>query len=279
MITVRHVLKNAAQSLQQTGSARLECELLLSRAMGVNRAHLFAHPERPVSDTAHKTFQTMLDRRRNGEPIAYITGEKEFWSLQLEVSPAVLIPRPETEILVEVALARIGMDVQQRVADLGTGSGAIAIAIAHERPACEVHASDISAASLEVASRNASRLGLENIRFHRGSWLEPLSGAFDLIASNPPYVAAGDPHLGEGDLRFEPTGALVGGCDGLDAIRDICKSAKAYLRPGGWLILEHGHDQSRSCLHILCSEGYDSPGSFSDLEGNDRVAAARYGTP
>lgn len=275
MKTVRDLLTEGKRRLEKQDTPRLESEILLAEAMNVSRAHLFAHPEQDVSDQARACFGSMLERRQAGEPVAYITGEKAFWSLNLQVSPAVLIPRPETEILVQAALDRIPADASWRIADIGTGSGAIALAIAMERPGCEIHASDISEAALQVAASNAKCHGLENVRFHHGSWLEPLSGQFDLVASNPPYVAAGDPHLEKGDLRFEPDGALVSGPDGLDAIRTICKMAADRLRTDGWLLLEHGHDQGPACVQILDSGGYHCVETFRDLEGTNRVVAGR----
>jgi len=275
MITVRDMLLKGTQQLEKLEASRLESEVLLAKAMGVSRTYLFAHPEEALSNHARDRFMNMLKKRSDGEPVSYITGEKEFWSLRLSVSPAVLIPRPETELLVEVALDRIPKDAAWKIADIGTGSGAIALAIAHERPSCMVHASDISTDALEVAKSNAKQLGLDRISFHHGSWLEPLSGNFDLIASNPPYVASGDDHLQRGDLRFEPLNALVSGPDGLEAIREICHSAKAHLSPGGWLVLEHGHDQASACEKILESAGFEFVETFRDLEGTNRVVAGR----
>jgi release factor glutamine methyltransferase len=276
MITVRDLLLEGKQRLEKAAAARLEAEILLSRAMGVSRSHLFAHPEQAVSRQAEHEFRTTLERRYRGEPVAYITGEREFWSLPLKITPAVLIPRPQTEVLVEAALSRIPADATWRIADIGTGSGAIgsgaiAIALAHERSDCEIHATDISADSLDIARKNASQLELKNIRFHHGSWMEPLEGTFELIASNPPYVASGDPHLREGDLRFEPEGALISGPDGLDAIRAISTSARNRMQSGGWLMIEHGHDQATACQTLFRSAGYKSIETLRDLEGTNRV--------
>ena len=205
--------------------------------------------------------------------MAYITGRQGFWSLELEVTPATLIPRAETELLVELALARLPCDTACSVADLGTGSGAIALAIASERPLAKVVATDASAAALAVAQRNAARLGITHVRFAQGDWLAPLAGqAFDLIVSNPPYIEAADPHLGEGDLRFEPATALASGADGLDAIRRIVHAAPAHLDPGGWLLFEHGWNQGEASRALLAGAGYAEVFTARDLERRERVS-------
>lgn len=271
MPTVGQLLGEGRRRLEANPAPSLEAEILLARALGVARAFLFAHREQEVETGPAGAFAGLLERRAGGEPIAYITGEREFWSLPLRVTPAVLIPRPETELLVEATLARIPVDAPYRIADLGTGSGAIALAIAGERPACEVVASDISEAALAVARENAARLGRRNVHLHLGSWFEPLDGRFDLVASNPPYVAAGDPHLARGDLRFEPDGALASGPDGLDAIRAITSAAPRRLNPGGWLVLEHGHAQADDVAELLAQTGFDSIETLCDLEGTKRV--------
>jgi release factor glutamine methyltransferase len=207
--------------------------------------------------------------------VAYLVGSREFWSLPLEVTPDVLIPRPETELLVEAALGQLPADKCARVADLGTGSGAIALAVAHERPLCEVHATEVHEAALAVARRNGERLAAGRVAFHRGSWLEPLNGRFDLVVSNPPYVAADDPHLSEGDCRHEPSEALTPGGDGLAAIREIASNAVAYLEPGGWLLLEHGFDQGEAVRAILEESGYREIRTLQDLAGLDRLTLGR----
>lgn len=256
-------------------SARLEAEIFLARAAGVTRAHLFAHPEKVTSPDIAEAYRALLAQRAAGEPVAYITGEREFWSLSLRVSPAVLIPRPETELLVEAALARTPPTSSFRIADLGTGSGAIALAIASERPTCTVHATDLSAEALAVARDNASRLDLENVRFHQGSWLEPLRGRFEIVVSNPPYVADGDPHLEAGDLRFEPNLALVAGADGMEAICAIAGAAPERLAPGGWLLFEHGAEQAGATRNLLTTHGFESIETLQDLAGSERVTLGR----
>jgi release factor glutamine methyltransferase len=225
------------------------------------------------ADTAR--YRVLLERRRDGEPIAYLTGVREFWSLDLRVTPDVLIPRPETELLVETALARIPPDADWRIADLGTGSGAVALAIASERPLCEVHATESDPEALAVARKNAARLLPGRIRFHAGSWCEPLTGTFRLIVSNPPYVAADDPHLGQGDCRFEPCAALTPGKDALAAIRKIVRQAATRLEADGCLAFEHGYDQGAAVRALLEAAGYRDATTCRDLEGRERVTFGR----
>lgn len=277
MTTVRELLDEGARRLAALPTARLEAEILLVEAAGISRAWLFGHSDETAEQETVDAFRALLRRRADGEPIAYITGEREFWSLPIGVSPAVLIPRPETELLVEAALARIPEDAPCRVADLGTGSGAIAVAIASERPDCMVHATERSSEALGVARDNAGRFAVDNIRIHEGSWFEPLEGCFDVVVSNPPYVAAGDPHLEAGDLRFEPDGALVAGPEGLEAIRVIVAEAPDRLRPGGWLLLEHGQDQAGPCRALFEEHGFKAIETLQDLDGSDRVTLGRSG--
>src|SRR5690606_23736537 len=222
----------------------VDAEVLLAHALGQGRGWLYAHGDAPLAPVAAAAFQALVDRRLAGEPVAYLVGHQGFWRLDLEVTPDTLVPRPETELLVELALARIPRGRRVDVLDLGTGSGAIALALALERPEACVVATDASSAALEVASGNARRLALGNVEFAHGHWWDAVQQArFDVIVSNPPYIADGDPHLLQGDLRREPRGALSSGSDGLDAIREIVAGAPGHLRPGGWLLLEHGHDQ------------------------------------
>ena len=257
--------------------ARLEVQILLCRALGKPRAWLVAHDRDALdADQAH-TFSALFERRLAGEPIAYIVGEREFYGLGFKVSPAVLIPRPETELLVELALARLPENQASRVLDLGTGSGAIALAIARHRPHSEIVAVDLSAAALEIAQENSRRLGVANIRFLRGAWFDalPARERFDVIVSNPPYVAAGDPHLRQGDLRFEPATALASGEDGLDDLRRIIVGAPFHLAPGGWLLFEHGYDQAPACRELLRLAGFLDVSSSADLAGIERVTQGR----
>src|SRR5690606_12979019 len=249
-----------------------DAQLLLAHALGRDRAWLYAHDRDPVDPAARRRFADLVARRRAGEPVAYLRGRQGFWSLDLAVGPATLIPRPETERLVELALDRLPCDAPLALADLGTGSGAIALALAIERPRARVDAVDASDAALAVARANAAAAGLANVAFHHGHWFEPLAGRrYHLVASNPPYVAEGDPHLGQGDLRHEPPIALASGPDGLDAIRSIVRAAPAHLHPGGWLLLEHGHDQGPAVRALLRDAGFDAVATARDLEGRDRV--------
>jgi release factor glutamine methyltransferase len=250
--------------------------LLLAHVLGKPRSWLFAHADDPLPEDVAVHFEALVARRHAGEPVAYLIGHRGFWCFDLQVSPATLIPRPETELLVELALARLPTDRALRVADLGTGSGAIALALAHERPRAQVIATDASAGALVVARGNAESLQLGNLEFRQGDWFAPLAGeSFDLIASNPPYVAADDAHLDEGDLRFEPRGALTSGGDGLDAIRVIAREAPAHLLPGGWLVLEHGWGQGAAVRALLANAGFAEVGTERDLEARDRVTLGR----
>lgn len=255
---------------------RTDAELLLAHAVGRDRAWLFAHAGDELDPDQAQAFAALVERRAAGEPVAYLTGRRGFWTLDLEVGPDTLIPRPETETLVELALARLPDDRPLRVADLGTGSGAIALAIASERPLASVVATDFSKTALAVAVRNAERNRVDNVWFRRGNWYEALgSERFDLIASNPPYIAEGDPHLGEGDLRFEPPTALSSGADGLDAIREIVAGAPARLVTGGWLLLEHGLEQGALVRELLTQAGFVDVATERDLEDRDRVTLGR----
>ena len=254
----------------------VDADLLLAHALAKSRTWLFAHADDAVAPADADRFRALLARRIAGEPVAYLTGARGFWTLDLAVTPATLVPRPETELLVELALARLPPDTPVRVADLGTGSGAIALALAKERPCAEVVATDASDAALAVARANAGRNGLRNVAFRADSWLAPLGDeSFDLIASNPPYIAEGDPHLDQGDLRFEPPMALSSGADGLDAIRILAAGAPARLRPGGWLLLEHGWDQGPAVRALLAAAGFEAVATHRDLEQRDRVTLGR----
>lgn len=263
--------------IQAAGIDPVDGELLLAEALGHSRSWLYAHPEAPVPAPARARFEALLARRQAGEPVAYLLGRQGFWSLELEVGPATLIPRPETECLVELALARLPAGQPLRVADLGTGSGAIALALARERPQARIVATDASAEALMVARRNAARLGLGRVEFREGDWLAPLAEElFDLIASNPPYIEQDDPHLAQGDLRFEPPAALASGVDGLDAIRVIVRDAGRHLHAGGWLLLEHGWRQGAAVRALLDAAGFSEVATERDLEGRDRVSLGRW---
>jgi len=255
----------------------VDAEYLLVHVLGKPRSWLFAHHDDLVAGDQAAVFEALVQRRARGEPVAYLTGQRGFWRFDLAVTPATLIPRPETELLVELALERLPTDRALRVADLGTGSGAIALALAHERPRAQVLATDASAQALAVAQANAAALRLGNVGFGEGDWYAPLADErFDLIASNPPYIALGDPHLDEGDLRYEPASALSSGHDGLDAIRAIVADAPTHLVAGGWLLLEHGWDQGEAVRALLAAAGFAEVATRQDLEGRDRVSLGRW---
>ena len=261
-------------ALERSGLVPLDAQVLLAHAIGHDRTWLAAHAGEALPRAGADSFFALAKRRRDGEPVAYLTGVREFWGLALAVSPAVLIPRPETETLVELALARLPDDRDIAVLDLGTGSGAIALAIAHERPRATVIATDASADAAAVARANAQRLGLTNVEVRHGDWFAGLPNTrFDLIAANPPYVAAADPHLGEGDVRFEPRAALTPGDDGLAALRTIGGGARSYLARGGTLVVEHGYDQSAAVRALFAAAGFTDIVAARDLAGIPRVVA------
>ncbi len=260
-----------------TDTPRLDAELLLADALDCNRAALLTHGDRLLGEDARHRFGDLIARRLRGVPVAHLLGRREFWSLSLRVTPDVLIPRPESELLIELALARIPPAPSLALADLGTGSGNIALALARERPRCIVTATDNSTPALAVARDNARRLAITNVRFHHGDWFAPLHGErFALIVSNPPYVAADDPHLSEGDLRHEPRQALVAGPEGLDALRHLIQQAPEYLSPGGRLLLEHGHDQGAAVRELFKGRGYDQIETHRDLANHERVTMGRH---
>jgi release factor glutamine methyltransferase len=268
---------NVAQAIACSGIEPREARLLLAGASGFSQASLVASPERELPREVERTFLEYSARRARGEPVAYILGRREFYGLELAVGPAVLVPRPETELLVELALARLDergpAGGPARVLELGTGCGAVALAIKRHRPAAEIAAVEASAAALALARRNAARHGLE-VRFLHGRWFAPVAGErFDVIAANPPYVAEGDPHLAE--LRYEPREALVAGPDGLAAIREITRVAGSFLRAGGWLLLEHGTGQEGAVRALLAGAGLEAVATWPDLAGIGRVSGGR----
>lgn len=269
---IAELLRTAAAQI-----GREDAEHLLLHLLGKSRSWLFAHDNEVLDKPLVETFQAWLTRRAVGEPVAYITGERGFWTLNLNVSPATLIPRPETELLVELALARWPREAAFSVADLGTGSGAIALAVASERPAAHIIATDVSAAALQVARDNAQNHAIGNVEFRHGHWYAPLAGErFDLILSNPPYIEEGDAHLAQGDLRFEPRTALASGMDGLDDLRHIVALAPAHLKAGGWLLLEHGWQQGAAVRALLDAAGFSEVCSVRDLENRERVSLGRW---
>jgi len=274
-VSIKQLLEQATRLLN-TDSARLDAEVLLGHVLQQPRSHLHAWPEKRLSSESREHFNQLLQRRLKGEPVAYLTGEREFWSLPLSVTTDTLIPRPETETLVAQALRRIPAGRSQLIADLGTGSGAIALAIARERPQCQIIATDIAAAAIKTARNNARRLGIRSIEFHCGHWCEPLTGMqFDMIVSNPPYIADTDPHLLSADVRFEPRSALVAGPQGMDDLEQIAHCATSHLQPGGWLLMEHGYDQGKFARKLLKDTGFKAIIDHTDDAGQDRVIAGR----
>jgi release factor glutamine methyltransferase len=270
--TVAQVLTAAGARLD--GEARADAEILLAAALGRSRSWLYAHADADLDQAQREAFEHLLARRRRGEPVAQILGVREFWSLSWTVTQDTLIPRPETELLVELVLQRLPHDSTERVLDLGTGSGAIALALAHERTLAQITAIDSDARTLAVARKNAARLHLERVNFLLGNWFSPVRGErYRLIVSNPPYIAEDDPHLALGDLRFEPRAALVSGVDGLDAIRTIASQAPEHLHKGGHLLLEHGFEQGAAVRELLLAAGFVGVASHRDLEGRERVSA------
>lgn len=272
------VLRDATQRLQAAGSesARRDTELLMLAVLGKSAMWLYSHDDQSFLPEQALRFEALLQRREQGEPVAHLLGERGFWTLDLRVNAHTLIPRPETEMLVEFALEKLPADAAVAVLDLGTGSGAIALAVKSERSACTVTAVDASPDALLVARDNAVRLGLA-VEFLQGSWFAPLRQRhFQLILSNPPYIRADDVHLSQGDVRFEPRSALVSGVDGLDDIRQLVSLAPAHLLSGGWLALEHGHDQSLQVRAIMQAAGFQDVASRTDLSGHERITFGRY---
>lgn len=281
--TYAAVLARATRDLQQIlgldqADARLEALLFICQCYAISKASMLARLREPAA--ANPGFEALLARRLRGEPVAYLFGEREFYGLALEVSPAVLIPRPETELLVELSLELTTTNPGAALLELGTGSGAVAIALASHRPTLSITATDVSSAALEVATRNGLRHGIPHIRWQHSDWFAALDGqAFDLIVSNPPYVAEHDPHLEQGDLRFEPRSALASGLDGLNAIRIIVAEAPAFLRPGGWLLFEHGYDHGERCRELLQRAGFSQVETRRDLAQLERVSLGRWQPP
>jgi len=280
-MNIHAILHEASALLSQTlelGSqeTKFEAQLLLQQALNVNRAWLIAHANDALQPNIHAAFEALLKRRLDGEPMAYILGSREFYGMNLLVTPDTLIPRPDTETLVEAALARTSNNLNLSILDLGTGTGAIALAIAKNRPQASIVAVDASEGALEVAKQNALHLNIDNVEFLLSNWFENLNNQrFDIIVSNPPYIEIDDTHLTQGDLRFEPMSALASGADGLDDIRRIISDCLIYLKPQGWLMLEHGYNQAERVADLMADAGLANIETIKDLGNNDRVTLGK----
>lgn len=273
--TVKNALTQASLQLN-SDEAKLEAQVLLQHVLGVSHAWLISHANDTLEASQLEAFTTLLKRRLNGEPVAYILGQREFYGLNLIVTPDTLIPRPDTETLVEAALVKLTNNQTNTVLDLGTGSGAIALAVATNQPSTHVTAVDFSTAALKVAAQNAGQLNITNITFVESHWFDALAPMpFDIIVSNPPYIEHHDVHLSQGDLRFEPLTALASGADGLDDIRKIINNCLVYLKPQGWLMLEHGYNQAEVVADLMADVGLTNIESLQDLGGNDRVTIGK----
>lgn len=281
-MNIQQTVREAARQLApHSDSPRLDAELLLAHCLKRTRTYLFTWSDKSLTKAQVQCFRQLLDQRLTGQPIAYLTGTREFWGLELKVTADTLIPRPDTEQLVDIALQHL--PPAAHVLDLGTGTGAVALALASERPDISILASDIDARTLSVAQHNARHHQLQNVRFIQSDWFVAIPAtdsdaaeSFDLIVSNPPYIADNDPHLQQGDIRFEPPRALTAGADGLDDIRHLVQTAPRYLKPGGWLFFEHGYDQGEATTRLLRQAGYSGVSCQQDLSGNDRVSGGQY---
>ncbi len=277
MTTVQQALAQASAKLTDSDSAVLDAQLLLAHVLGKNRTWLVAWPEHQLAPGQQRAFDALCARRGKGEPVAYLLGKRAFWTFEVEVGPAVLIPRPETELLVELAL-RLGATLTGKVADLGTGSGAIALALASERPDWQVHATELSAGAEAIAAANFRAAGLSNLHLFAGNWCAPLpEHDYALLVSNPPYIDEADPHLREGDVRFEPRAALVAGEGGLAELHHIARQARGYLVDDGWLLLEHGWQQGAAVRGLLEGLDYTAISTHRDPGNRERVTTGRKG--
>lgn len=274
MIDIKHTLNRAIALLNgNSPSAQLDAEILLAYALNTTRTFLYTHPEQTLNSGQHETYQQLVTKRCEGIPIAYLTNSREFWSLPLRVCKDTLIPRPETELLVELALTLLKKISPASIVDLGTGSGAIAVALASERPDWQILACDFNQAAVEIASHNATNLGLTNVNICHSDWFAAIpSHQFNAIVSNPPYIAKNDPHLEQGDVRFEPKEALISGVDGLASLNHIIQHSYDRLLPGGLLLLEHGYDQKHAVTSMLKARGYEHVQCWQDWQGHDRVS-------
>ncbi len=273
-LRIDQALARTAELKGLSDTPELDLQYLLQQVLDKPRSYLYTWPERSMTASQQQCFEVLLARRKAGEPVAHILGFRDFWTLTLEVDASTLIPRPETELLVELALERFD-GAPKRVADLGTGTGAIALALASERPHWQVYGVDYSSAAVALAERNRLRLAIDNAQMLQGSWCQPLSGEFELIVSNPPYIDQQDPHLQQGDVRFEPLSALVAGNQGLADLEVIAGQARDRLKSGGWLMLEHGYDQGEAVRRLLDQYSYHSVQTYPDLNRQERVTVGR----
>jgi release factor glutamine methyltransferase len=275
LASISELLQQARNTLADSASAARDAEILLCHVLACERTYLYTWPDKAVDAATEKSFLELIAARAEGTPVAYLTGEREFWSLSFKVTRDTLIPRPETELLVDYVLTHFGAD-ELEVLDPGTGSGAIAIALAQARPRWKITATDISPASLKVAADNAERHQVHNLQLLQSDWFAQLGGRrFDLIVSNPPYIAEQDPHLAQGDLRFEPRNALCSGAAGMDAIRHLCQHVSQVLRPGGWFFCEHGYDQKTAVHQCLVEQGFGEIVQLDDLGGQPRLSGGQ----
>ncbi len=276
---IDHALRWVTSTLAQSDTAALDARLLLCYVTGQSQTWLLTWPDRTLTEEQQNQLQQVVERRRQGEPIAHITGVRDFWTLRLHVNKATLIPRPETELLVEKTL-QLSLPDNARVLDLGTGTGAIALALASENPLWRVLAVDRIPAAVELAEKNARANGVNNVEVMQSHWFDDIAiQGFDVIVSNPPYVELTSPWLRQGDVRFEPDSALTAGEDGLDDIRQICQQAPGYLQPGGWLLIEHGYQQGQAVATIFASTGFTNIATYKDLAGQDRITIGQISLP
>ena len=273
---IAELLQNAEQQLQTSESARLDAEVLLCHVTNIERSGLYAHPELVLEGNIINSYLSLIEARKSGQPVAYLTGHREFWSRQFVVNEHTLIPRPDTECLVATALDHIPAEKPLMIADLGTGCGNVAICIASERPRCHVTATDISSQSIHIAKQNADRHHTVNITFLSSNWFENISGRFYMIVSNPPYIKVDDEHIKKGDVQHEPELALIAGEDGLDSIRQIINLAPDHLLSEGYLLMEHGYDQGETVRRMLAERGFSGINTVKDFGGNDRVSFGIY---
>jgi release factor glutamine methyltransferase len=276
-MNIQQALQQASRRLSETSpSAMLDAQVLLTHVLSCNTAHLAAWPEKELNEEQQASYLHLLEQRQQGIPVAHLTGSREFWSLIFSVDNSTLIPRPETETLIEFILDRFSDIGKLKLLDMGTGTGAIAISIAKEKPGWEIVASDISEQALVLAAKNSNQHQTKNVTFIHSDWFNDIEqGGFDIIVSNPPYIASDDPHLSQGDVRFEPESALSSGNSGMDDIEHICVKAKEYLSDNGWLIVEHGYDQAKLVADCFANNGYSEITQRQDLSGHYRMTAGK----